>query len=254
MTEQAEYDAIGDRYSEAKTAPWRIHLEAYTLERLAGDVTGARVLDLACGDGFYSRRLMRLGAASAIGVDASAEMVALGDKAEMAAALGCRYLHADVVSLGVVGEFDLVVAAFLLNYARSRAELRRFADAMYANLRPGGRMIGVNDYTDDGQTGTRHLERHGFRKIGPPVYAEGQPITYEFLLPEGRSFSITNYYWRPDTYLEVLADAGFDHPQWHPFVLSPEGRRSAAPSAWDDLLSTPLMAALTAFRSAASRP
>ena len=253
VAEHAEYDTIGDRYSEAKTAPWRIHLEAYTLEHLAGDLSGARVLDLACGDGFYSRRLMRLGAAQTLGVDASVEMIALGERAEQAAARGCRYLHADVMDLGVVGQFDVVVAAFLLNYARSRAELRRFADAMYANLRPGGRLVGVNDYTDDRQTGTRHFERHGFRKSGPARYVEGEPITYEFLLPKGRSFAITNFYWRPSTYLEVLAEAGFDQPQWHPFVLSPEGLGSLPSDAWEELLRAPQqMSALTARRSPAS--
>jgi SAM-dependent methyltransferase len=252
--EPAEYDAIGDRYSEAKTAPWRVHLEAYTLEQLAGDVSGARVLDLACGDGFYSRRLMRLGAAQTLGVDASAEMIALGERAERAAACGCRYLHADVMNLGVVGQFDLVVAAFLLNYARSRDELRRFAEVMYANTRPGGRLIGVNDYTDDGQTGTRHFERHGFRKSGPARYSEGEPITYEILLPAGRSFAITNFYWHPRTYLDVLEEAGFDHPQWHPFVLSPEGLGSLPTDAWDEMLRAPQpMSALTAQRSSAVR-
>jgi toxoflavin synthase len=250
MTERAEYDAIGDRYAEAKTAPWRIHLEAYTLEQLAGNIAGARVLDLACGDGFYSRRLMRLGAAQTLGVDASAEMVALGERAEQAAARGCRYLHADVMDLGVVGQFDLGVAAYLLNYARSRDELRRFAAVLYANLRPGGRLIGVNDHTADGQTGTRHFERHGFRKIGPARYTEGQPITYEFLLPEGRSFAITNFYWHPRTYLELLAEAGFDDAQWHPFVLSPEWLRSLPADAWDELLRPPQpTSALTARRS-----
>jgi toxoflavin synthase len=253
MAERAEYDAIGDRYSEAKTAPWRIYLEAFTLEQLAGDVAGARVLDLACGDGFYSRRLMQLGAVQTLGVDASAEMIALGEQAEEAAARGCRYLHADVMDVGVVGEFDLVIAAYLLNYARSRDELRRFADVMYANLRPGGRLIGVNDFTDDGRTDTRHFERHGVRKSGPRLYAEGQPITYEFLLPGGRTFAITNYYWQPRTYLQVLAEAGFDGPQWHPLTPSPEGRRSFAPDAWDDLLTPPQIAALAAQRSPGRR-
>lgn len=149
----AEYDAIGDRYSEAKTAPWRIYAEAYTLEKYAGDLRGARVLDLACGDGIYSRRLIERGAAEALGVDASVEMVELGRHAEATTPIGCKYLAADVANLGVVGEFDLVVAAFLLNYACTREELRRFCDVMFANLRPGGRMIGVNDRTDDGLSG-----------------------------------------------------------------------------------------------------
>ena len=97
-----------------------------------------QVLDLACGDGFYSRRMMQRGAAATLGVDASAEMVQLARQAESAAPRGCRYLVADVRELGAIGTLDVVVASYLLNYARTRAELPRFRDAMYANLRPGG--------------------------------------------------------------------------------------------------------------------
>lgn len=246
MAERAEYDAIGDRYSEAKTAPWRIHLEAYTVEKLAGDVHGARVLDLACGDGFYSRRLAKLGAAEVIGVDASSEMIALGRQAEDAAPLGCRYRVAEVQALEVIGEFDVIVAAYLLNYARTRQELGRFCEVMCANLPPGGRVIGVNDYTDDGRSDARDFQRHGFRKLGPAPYSEGEPITYEFLLPEGRSFAITNYYWHPQTYRQALQAAGFRHPTWHPLGVSPAAGSVFAPDHWDDLLGAPPIAAFAA--------
>src|SRR4051812_35116726 len=141
MAELAEYDSIGDRYSEAKQQPFRIHLEAYTLEKLAADVRGTRVLDLACGDGFYSRRFKRRGATEAVGIDASAEMVALARHAEEIEPIGCRYRHGDVADVEYVGSFDLVIAAYLLNYASTRDELRRFCQVAACNLKPGGRLL-----------------------------------------------------------------------------------------------------------------
>ena len=246
MGEPAEYDRIGDRYSEAKQQPFRIHLEAYTLEWLAGDVRGARVVDFACGDGFYSRRFKRRGAAETIGVDASAEMVALARDAEEIEPLGCRYRHGDVADVGELGAFDLVIAAYLLNYASTRDELRRFCAVAAGNLRPGGRLLGVNDFTDDGATGVRSFTTHGFRKIGPAPYVEGAPITYEFILPEGRSFAITNYYWRPETYAAELCAAGFSSVAWHPFELSDEGRAAFPAGFFDDLLAARPLAALEA--------
>lgn len=248
MGQAAEYDRIGDRYSEAKQQPFRIHLEAYTLERLAGDVRGVRVVDFACGDGFYSRRFMRAGAASTLGIDASAEMVALGERAEATEPLGCRYRHGDVADVRTLGTFDLAIAAYLLNYARTRAELRRFCQVAYASLRPGGRLLGVNDFTDDGVTGTRHHPTHGFRKTGPDPYVEGAPITYEFLLPEGRSFAITNYYWRPGTYLEELRAAGFTAAAWHPFEVASAASREHAPGFFADLVAGRPLAAFAAQR------
>jgi SAM-dependent methyltransferase len=232
----AEYDEIGSRYSEAKTAPWRLHLEAYTLEQVAGDVGGLRVLDLACGDGFYSRRFMRRGARATLGVDVSAEMVALARRAEATEPLGCRYLCSDVTELHLEAPFDLAVAAYLFNYARSRAELVRYCAAAFAGLRPGGRLVGVNDLTDDGVTSVRDFSRHGFCKSGPSPYVEGGAITWEFALPAGRSFAVTNYLWKPETYLTALRDAGFRSAEWHPVRVSPEGRSGFPDGFWDDLL------------------
>lgn len=247
-TQVAEYDRIGDRYSEAKQQPFRIHLEAYTLEKLAGDVRGARILDLACGDGFYSRRFARRGAAATLGVDASAEMVTLGRRAEASEPLGCRYLHADVSDVAALGRFDVVVLAYLLNYARTRDQLARFCRVAHRHLRPGGRLVGVNDFTADRCTGARDFTAHGFRKIGPASHAEGAPITYEFLLPHGRTFAITNYYWRPETYLDALRVAGFSEVAWEPFEISPEAGAELPEGFFDDLREQQPLAAFHALR------
>jgi len=60
---------------------------------------------------------------------------------------------------------------------------------------------------------------------------------YEFILPEGRTFAITNYLWHPETYLTALRAAGFRGAAWHPIQVSPEGRHDFAPGFWDDLLA-----------------
>jgi toxoflavin synthase len=248
VSDAAEYDRIGDRYSEAKQQPFRLHLEAYTLERLAGDVDGLRVVDFACGDGFYTRRFKKRGAAEVIGVELSAEMVSLARRAEEVEPLGCRYRHGDAADAGDLGAFDLVVASYLFNYASTRDELRRFCEAAARSLKLGGRLLGVNDFTDDGRSDVRDFTAHGFRKIGPAPYVEGAPITYEFLLPEGRSFAITNYYWRPESYVDALKAAGFREVSWVPFEPSAESRSGFPPGFFDDLLAARPLAALQAHR------
>ena len=49
---------------------------------LIGDPTGKDVLDVACGEGFYSRLIRQRGAAKVVGVDLSAGMVELARKQE----------------------------------------------------------------------------------------------------------------------------------------------------------------------------
>ena len=58
-----DYDAIAEGYQRAKLQPWREEVEAFTFLELIGDVAGKSVVDLACGEGFYTRRLKDRGAA-----------------------------------------------------------------------------------------------------------------------------------------------------------------------------------------------
>jgi 2-polyprenyl-3-methyl-5-hydroxy-6-metoxy-1,4-benzoquinol methylase len=73
----AQYDAIAEQYRRTKASPLRTFIEAHTFLKLIGRVDGKRVLDLACGDGFYSRRLKELGAARVVGLDISRQMIEL---------------------------------------------------------------------------------------------------------------------------------------------------------------------------------
>ncbi|MXY55621.1 MAG: class I SAM-dependent methyltransferase, partial [Gammaproteobacteria bacterium] len=75
----AEYDAIARGYQESKRLPFREHIERHTLFQLLGDVAGKTVLDLACGDGFYTRLLRQAGASQVTGVDISRAMIELAE-------------------------------------------------------------------------------------------------------------------------------------------------------------------------------
>jgi toxoflavin synthase len=76
MTEPAaQHDHIGSKYDEdARTATLK-RAERYTFLRIVGLLDGKRVLDLACGFGFYTQLLKQHGAAQVTGVDISPEML-----------------------------------------------------------------------------------------------------------------------------------------------------------------------------------
>ena len=113
------YDAIAEEYRDSKQLPFREHLERYTLFQLLGDVSGTTVLDMACGEGFYTRLLKRAGASEVTGVDISAEMIRLAEDREARHPLGCRYVRADAAAFRPEGPVDLVVAMYLFNYCAS---------------------------------------------------------------------------------------------------------------------------------------
>ena len=58
-----EYDRIGSDYQESKQLPFRLHVEEHTTFGLLPDLAGRSVVDLACGEGIYARKIMQRGAA-----------------------------------------------------------------------------------------------------------------------------------------------------------------------------------------------
>jgi toxoflavin synthase len=205
----AEYDDIAADYAASKQLPFRIVVEAPTLFALAGDVRGKTVLDLPCGDGTYSRAFARRGAASVLGVDLSSGMVERARTSESEAPLGIHYQVGDAASLGTLGTFDLVVACYLFNYARTAAELLTFARTVAANLKPGGRLVGINDNPLTAFGGLQSYAGYGFlRDVETPV-REGSRIRYSFPKPDGTTFGFDNFWLSSDTYRAAFAEAGF---------------------------------------------
>ena len=62
-----QYDAIAEAYQDSKQLPFREYIEAYSLFEILGDIRGATALDLACGDGFYTRKIKQAGALEVTG-------------------------------------------------------------------------------------------------------------------------------------------------------------------------------------------
>jgi len=93
---------------------------------------GERILDLGCGDGALTAKLVAAGA-TVVGADASAELVAA------ARALGLDARIADGQALAFDAEFDAVFTNAALHWMRD-------ADAVVAGVRralkPGGRFVG----------------------------------------------------------------------------------------------------------------
>lgn len=239
----AQYDAIATAYRSSKQLPFRKFIERYTLFEALGDIRGRSVLDLACGEGFYTRLLKQAGARDITGVDVSGAMIRLAEGQERENPLGCRYVCADVADYRPAGPVDLVVAMYLLHYAGSAEKLGRFLEVCRGALRPGGRLVGFNDNVLNPPRGTVSWARYGFVKTGPMVLAPGAPIRYRFTNDDGRSFEFENYYLSPDTYAEAFAAAGFRDFRWLGVSLDPAERGNPF---WDDFLANPPVIAYTA--------
>ncbi|MGD1895116.1 MAG: class I SAM-dependent methyltransferase [Cyclobacteriaceae bacterium] len=210
----SDYNFIAEAYKRSKQLPFRLYVESYSLHQMMGDITGFNILDLACGEGFYTRKLKEAGANRVLGVDLSAKMIELAEAHERTHLIGCQYLVSDVAKLPYLGIFDKVVAMYLLNYARTKEELVSYCRAAYHQLRSGGFFIGYNDNPFNQVEEYSSYRKYGFTKQAKEDRQEGDPIHYTFYNTDDTVFTFDNYYLRPQTYAEAFTEAGFTRFQW----------------------------------------
>ena len=241
----SEYDAIAGEYQESKRLSFREHVERYTLFETLGDVRGKTVLDLACGEGFYTRLLRQAGASEVTGVDISAAMIELAEEQERRQPLGCSYVQADVAAFEPDRTVDLVVAMYLLNYASTRERLRRFCRVCHDALRPGGRFVGVNDNVRNPPAAPGAWKKYGLERTCASPPAEGDVVRYTITNADGRQFEFDNYYLAPETYADAFRRAGFRAFRWIEVSLHPARRGDPF---WDDFMTNPPIVAFAASR------
>ena len=141
-----QYDNIGASFNEMQKLPLA-RLSAYNVQvAVSPFIKGAKVLDLACGTGLVSNNLASWGASSVLGIDISSVMV----EAAKAGAVSekVQFEVGDCFKPRVFGggNYDLVVGAWLLNYAPNKQTMIDIYRTIAANLKDGGRFVGVTPH------------------------------------------------------------------------------------------------------------
>jgi trans-aconitate methyltransferase len=145
-----------DPTTYAKNARFVSDLGAPVLELLSPQA-GERILDLGCGDGVLTKKLVGLGC-KVVAVDSSAPQV------EAAKKLGLEAYVMKGEELPYREEFDAVFSNAVLHWIK-RADAGMVIEGVYRSLRPGGRFVaecGGDGCVDKIRTAlVRALERRG---------------------------------------------------------------------------------------------
>jgi len=212
---------------------WHRALIDPTVLELVGPVRGLRVLDLACGNGYLSRRFAREGA-EVVGIDASAPTLAFARAREAAAPLGIRFEVRDANHLhGIAGgAFDLVVANMaLMDIRDAGGSIREVARV----LRSSGRFVfSISHPCFDIDSGSvwsveqAHYDRTIWRKVRS--YREEREVSVPWKISETETRYTKSFHRTLSTYSRYLREAGFaivrlEEPAPLPELLekSPEG-------------------------------
>ena len=138
-----QYDKIGTSFDEIRKLPIALLEAANVKEVTKPYISGARVLDLACGTGFFSKAFLDWGASSVLGVDISTTMVNAARVSSTSNKLSFEVADCSRPIQYEGGPFDLVFGAWLLNYAPSGKDMANMFRNAALNLREGGRFISV---------------------------------------------------------------------------------------------------------------
>lgn len=131
----AYHDALGDFFAHhADASPYNAFTDRPAVLDLAGDVSGADILDLGCGAGHYAAELLARGA-RVTGVDGSAALLRHArDRVEDRADLRLHDLE-QPLDFAADASFDGVVCALVIHHVANRRGLLSEARRV---LRPGG--------------------------------------------------------------------------------------------------------------------
>ncbi|MFJ4184325.1 class I SAM-dependent methyltransferase [Kitasatospora sp. NPDC089509] len=237
-----QYDEIGAAYEGFKSLPMIRYSEVPSFLGMLDGVGGRSVLDLACGTGYYTRRIKALGAGRVTGVDISPAMIQAARLLEEKRPFGVDYEVGDVAELALPGDpFELATAAYLLNYAESPTAMKRMCVGIRRALVTGGEFLTLTQnpgYRFDGP-GTRAYgflhEYDGEAESGPRVRITAlldPPITINAHMP------------RRTVYEDALRAAGFTDLTWEPVQVSDEGVRAHGEAYWQDWRANPTLALL----------
>ena len=190
---------------------YRLHLHGPALLAAVGEVRGRRVLDLGCGQGYFTRRLAEAGA-RVTGVDLSEKQLGHALKHEQALPLGIEYRRLDAASVAdewPEGRFDLVTACMSLH---DMPDPGRTLKAAFRVLASGGRLVFSAPHPGmDVPVRAWEKDNEG-RKVAykfSRYFDEGPTLCHWYMARLNRYWSTPFFRLTIDGWSRLIADAGF---------------------------------------------
>ncbi len=232
-----QYSEIANAYSSMSN-PAKLFVQLPMVLEMVGGVKGKKVLDLACGSGFYTRIFSKQEPGLIVGVDKSKEMIEIAEAFEQHEKRGIQYVQSDAIKFKPITAFDVVTAVFLLNYASTKYELFEMCKKAKHLLRENdGIFCGLTESFGLKLQDEFHYNARLSSPDGKKVLHDGDRVKIEFA--ESEMFSIIVYYWSKETYEKAFENAGFKSFEWVHAKVSDEVLRNFEPGYWNYLLEFP---------------
>ena len=241
-----DYNKLHKIYHHTKSNPVKKYSEQHTFFQILGNIHGKSVLDVACGDGYYTRLIKKSGADKIIGVDISDKMIEKAVSIEKKNPLNIEYYVKDAKNLGNIGLFDYSTAVYLFTYANNINSLKLMCNQIYKNLKKNGVLVALTLNPELSQKHMDYSKKYGAKmEIKEPIH-NGSEINIEIETPYG-PINFNNYFWDKQTYEMSLKNAGFKTIKWYDPLVSEKGIKKYGRQYFSDHLIAPGFAIIKCF-------
>lgn len=235
-----DYAALSNPYQRSHRKPDKHFSTLPTILQLVAGCEGKTVLDLGCGSGFYTVEIAELGAKQVIGIDnAQAQL----DKALRDKHPATEYVLGDIFT-DPLPKADFIFAPYVINYAKSVAQLQNLFQKFFDSLDNNGKIVLVVDLPS-----CTDLKRFGAVKTALGPKEDGTRIRID-LYDEENVHICTLYatYFLEETLVSLLEKIGFIDIKWRSPIISDQGLEEYGTDFWDGYIDDPQLGYLTALK------
>jgi toxoflavin synthase len=206
--------------------PFRWGLHYPGVEKVLGDVSRKRILDVGCGDGLFSRLLAEKGA-SVVGYDKAVEKIAEAREHTDASRLDVKYVHATQHTFSHDALFDAATSVMVLPYAASLEELTAFFRSTCVHIAGAARFASVVLNPSFSAFGTDFLCRRITR-------LQGNEVRMEFLdLVSGNvEMTMQEHQYTKEEYEGAAIDGGMKPDSWLQLFATQHAIEQMGASFW----------------------
>ena len=223
-----QYDDIVGKYDAINDSPITTAQVRCMKKSLAPISPSAKVLELACGSGYYTQKFLSWGASHITGIDISSGMLDSARASLPSEMMERVDLHVGnctdpdmLVKAGLEeqqGTYDLVVASWLLNYAGTKEEMRYMFSNISAALKPGGRLVAltINPKTVDmfklDDEMNKEEEHYGY--VHEMIERMDEGWRFKIKGVGGADYEFETFYFKEEMFAEGAREAGMGELKW----------------------------------------
>ena len=243
------HTAIADNYKKSKDLNIRNSVDDYSVFFYLGDLKEKSILDLACGEGHYTRKFAEQGAKRVVGVDLSKKMVELAKKEEEVNKQKIEYFINDASKpMEHLGQFDLVTGIFLLHYSSSAEQLCQFTTQIFKRLLPNGVFVGLNAEPLSINFDPHYYDAYHFSSIYKKPVHDASIIKVSLKNKDGSQVSFFSFNFSRDTYLTCFKKSGFKKIEFLPILINPNSIAQYGWNYWLNFIKKPPVMIIKAYK------